>query len=195
MEKHKFESLSMYQRLFILLLGLTIIIISVIQIQQTKKQDLWLLGHVPPMRQVPSNTKLSHYQKKEEQFTGSSVDVKNLLIDSRTEGPDHNSTNFDPGVIHINSRLLPDEAPGEDRIMNQLKYHPQVDPNDPLTRPLKTVLLWSGISAWVVQPGRSYFVSANCPVNRCIITYNKTDILKADLVIFKDNDYAMPTIE
>lgn len=88
------------------------------------------------------------------------------------------------------AKVLPDEFPGEDRIPEQLMYVPPEgfipeNMDDPDV-PLKTIVLWNGVGSWGgLRPGRGVFLKEKCPVSSCVISSNRIDGPKADLVIFK----------
>ena len=86
--------------------------------------------------------------------------------------------------------MLPDEAPGEDRIPDQLMYVPPegfVPENmEDSDVPLKTILMWNGLGSWGgLRPGRGVFIKEQCPVSSCVISSSRIDGQKADLVVFK----------
>jgi len=95
------------------------------------------------------------------------------------------------------AKVLPDEAPGEDRIPEQLMYVPPegfIPENmEDAEAPLKTILLWNGLGSWGgLRPGRGVFIKEKCPVSSCVISSNRIDGSKADLVVFKDH-FTMPS--
>ena len=88
------------------------------------------------------------------------------------------------------AKVLPDEAPGEDRIPDQLMYVPPegfVPENmEDSDVPLKTILMWNGLGSWGgLRPGRGVFIKEQCPVSSCVISSSRIDGQKADLVVFK----------
>ena len=88
------------------------------------------------------------------------------------------------------AKVLPDEAPGEDRIPDQLMYVPPegfVPENmEDTDVPLKTILMWNGLGSWGgLRPGRGVFIKEQCPVSSCVISSSRIDGQKADLVVFK----------
>ena len=92
-----------------------------------------------------------------------------------------------------NAKVLPDESPGDDRIPDQLMYVPpegfipeNMEDSD---APLKTILMWNGLGSWGgLRPGRGVFIKEKCPVSSCVISSNRIDGAKADLVVFKVKD-------
>ena len=88
------------------------------------------------------------------------------------------------------AKVLPLENVGEDRIPEQLMYVPPkgfVPENmEDSEAPLKKILLWNGLSSWGgLRPGRGVFIKEQCPVSSCVITSNRIEGPKADLVVFK----------
>ena len=88
------------------------------------------------------------------------------------------------------AKVLPNEAPGQDRIPDQLMYIPPEgyvpEKMEDADVPLKTILLWNGVGSWGgLRPGRGVFLKEQCPVSSCVISSNRIDGPKADLVIFK----------
>ncbi|XP_013186239.2 glycoprotein 3-alpha-L-fucosyltransferase A [Amyelois transitella] len=78
--------------------------------------------------------------------------------------------------------LFPEDAPGDDRVVQQLMYKL---PNEDV--PVKLILLANGLGAWGVSAGRTEFVRNKCPVNRCHITADARDAATADAILFKDH--------
>ena len=95
-----------------------------------------------------------------------------------------------------NAKVLPDESPGDDRIPDQLMYVPpegfipeNMEDSD---APLKTILMWNGLGSWGgLRPGRGVFIKEKCPVSSCVISSNRIDGAKADLVVFKVRKYIL----
>jgi len=95
------------------------------------------------------------------------------------------------------AKVLPNEAPEEDRIPEQLMYVPPegfIPENmEDSEAPLKTILMWNGLGSWGgLRPGRGVFLKEKCPVSSCVISSNRIDGAKADLVVFKDH-FTMPS--
>lgn len=95
------------------------------------------------------------------------------------------------------AKVLPDEDPGQDRIPEQLMYVPPegfIPENmEDTSVPLKKILLWNGIGSWGgLRPGRGVFIKEQCPVSSCVISSNRIDGPKSDLIIFKDH-FTMPS--
>ncbi|XP_053615987.1 glycoprotein 3-alpha-L-fucosyltransferase A isoform X2 [Plodia interpunctella] len=78
--------------------------------------------------------------------------------------------------------LFPEDAPGDDRIVQQLMYKL---PNDDV--PIKKILLANGLSSWGVSAGRQEFIKNNCPVDRCSLTADSRDAGTVDAILFKDH--------
>ncbi|XP_003242420.1 glycoprotein 3-alpha-L-fucosyltransferase A-like [Acyrthosiphon pisum] len=85
------------------------------------------------------------------------------------------------------SRLWPEEKKGDDRVEEQLMFIP---PNYQYENaPMKTILLYNGISNWMVDEGQSEFLSNDCPVNRCIISTKTKLIYSMDAILFREEFY------
>ncbi len=80
--------------------------------------------------------------------------------------------------VHV--ALHPEDAPGHDRISDQLMFVPPKDsfpsdPDSPDAR-LKKILLWNGINSWGgLKPGRGVFIKEQCPVSTCAIVSNRIE--------------------
>lgn len=88
-------------------------------------------------------------------------------------------------------KIWPSQAIGHDRITNQLMHVPAN--YDEETSPMKTILLWHGLDHWI-KPGRTSFLEANCPVNKCYATDDQIKASYADAILFKDH-FVLPNIE
>jgi hypothetical protein len=53
--------------------------------------------------------------------------------------------------------------------------------------PMKTILLFNGLSNWMVEDGQNVFISKQCPVNRCTITSKKSEASNVDAILFRDH--------
>jgi hypothetical protein len=107
------------------------------------------------------------------------------------------SCKIDEETGQRDAKVLPNEAPGQDRIPGQLMYVPPdgfvPENQDDADVPLKTILLWNGVGSWGgLRPGRGVFLKERCPVSSCVISSNRVDGAKADLVVFKDH-FTMPS--
>lgn len=82
--------------------------------------------------------------------------------------------------------VWPDEAPLEDRIVNQLMYQPlNYNRSD---KKLKKILLWFGRGGWAPRDlpmGQTRFLRDNCPVNTCELSMDANDAEEADAIFFK----------
>ena len=94
--------------------------------------------------------------------------------------------------------LYPEEAPGNDRVTEQLMFLPMqeeemslsVNNITDLSPPLKKILIWNGLGSWHgVSPGRTEFLKQECPVSTCEILMGRNKAQMADMVLFKDNFY------
>ncbi|KAL4717377.1 hypothetical protein ACJJTC_017264 [Scirpophaga incertulas] len=88
-----------------------------------------------------------------------------------------------PWISDPHAALFPEDAPGDDRIVQQLMYTLPKDENPPIKR----ILLANGLGAWGVPAGRTEFIRNKCPVDRCSITADARDAATADAVLFKDH--------
>ena len=82
--------------------------------------------------------------------------------------------------------LWPEEAPGSDRITNQLMFVPPSSPAEGLSgQRLKTILFYYGLGRHIrLTPGRDMFRDARCPVDTCTITLNQTQTADADAIVY-----------
>lgn len=53
--------------------------------------------------------------------------------------------------------------------------------------PMKKILLYNGLSNWMVDDGQKVFTSKQCPVNRCTITTKKSEASDVDAILFRDH--------
>lgn len=98
-----------------------------------------------------------------------------------------NKAEVDPTTGVRISRLWPEEKKGGDRVEEQLMFIP---PNYQYENaPLKTILLYNGISNWMVDEGQSEFFSNDCPVNRCTISTKTKLIYSMDAILFREEFY------
>ncbi|XP_063380712.1 glycoprotein 3-alpha-L-fucosyltransferase A [Cydia fagiglandana] len=82
-----------------------------------------------------------------------------------------------------NTKLFPEDAPGEDRMVEQLMYTLPKDEEVPI----KKILLANGLGAWGVSSGRTEFLRNKCPVDRCTLSADARDAASADAILFKDH--------
>lgn len=82
------------------------------------------------------------------------------------------------------ARLWPEEEKDCDRVEEQLMFIP---PNYKYENvAVKNILLYNGLSDWMVDNGQSEFLSNDCPVNRCAISFKQKNIQIMDAVVFRD---------
>lgn len=87
------------------------------------------------------------------------------------------------------SRVWPEEQIYDDRVEEQLMFIPtRYEYND---APMKKILLYNNFGSWMVDVGQIEFSSKHCPVNRCIITKNKSEGSIVDAIVFR-NEYSRP---
>jgi glycoprotein 3-alpha-L-fucosyltransferase len=82
--------------------------------------------------------------------------------------------------------LWPEEAPGSDRITNQLMFEPPTpSAGESSGQRLKNMLLYYGLGSWFpLKPGRNMFRNARCPVNTCTITLDQNQTTEADAIVY-----------
>jgi len=83
------------------------------------------------------------------------------------------------------TQVWPKEQKTGDRIENQLMFIPPNYQYD--DEPMKTILLYNGLSNWMVDDGQNVFISKQCPVNRCKITTKKSEASNVDAILFRDH--------
>uniref|UniRef100_A0A2H8TYZ4 Fucosyltransferase n=2 Tax=Melanaphis sacchari TaxID=742174 RepID=A0A2H8TYZ4_9HEMI len=83
------------------------------------------------------------------------------------------------------TQVWPKEQKTGDRIENQLMFIPPNYRYD--DEPMKTILLFNGLSNWMVEDGQNIFISKQCPVNRCTITSKKSEASNVDAILFRDH--------
>lgn len=83
------------------------------------------------------------------------------------------------------SQIWPKEQKDGDRIEDQLMFVPPNYQYD--EEPMKTILLYNGLSNWMVADGQNAFISNQCPVNRCKITTKKSEAPDVDAILFRDH--------
>lgn len=89
-------------------------------------------------------------------------------------------TKYDPLSNQKKPKIWPHEAPGQDRIVDQLMYIPP----DYNPHKIKTILLPNEWAAWNVPVGTHAFHV--CPVKACSLTNDVSQIDNADAVMFRD---------
>ncbi|XP_022166630.1 glycoprotein 3-alpha-L-fucosyltransferase A-like [Myzus persicae] len=95
-----------------------------------------------------------------------------------------NKADVDPTTGVRIPRLWPEEKKGSDRVEEQLMFIP---PNYQYENaPMKNILLYNGVSNWMVDTGQSEFLSNDCPVNRCTISTKTKLIYSMDAVLFRE---------
>jgi len=95
-----------------------------------------------------------------------------------------NQVNVDPVTEVRSSRLWPNEKISGDRVEEQLMFIP---PNYKYEdAPMKNILLYNGLSDWMVDIGQSVFLSNDCPVNRCTISFKQKLSYLMDAIVFRD---------
>lgn len=88
-----------------------------------------------------------------------------------------------PGNANVNAKLFPEDAPGDDRIVEQLMY--TLPENEDIS--VKKIFLANGLGAWGVSGGRTEFIRNKCPVDRCSLTADVRSAGNADAILFKDH--------
>lgn len=83
------------------------------------------------------------------------------------------------------SQIWPKEQKDGDRVEDQLMFVPPNYQYD--EEPMKTILLYNGLSNWMVDDGQNAFISKKCPVNRCKITTKKSEAPDVDAILFRDH--------
>lgn len=121
-----------------------------------------------------------------------------------------NGTKFPkPAKIGSKTRLMPNEAVDDDRIVNQLMFVPPNYEEIKKKGKLKNILLYDGFLHWNIKmsnvgddgnrkivvtfrfnkllmfSGRSLFTNSKCPVDTCKVTSDRAQLNSSDLVIFK----------
>ncbi|CAH2245881.1 glycoprotein 3-alpha-L-fucosyltransferase A [Pararge aegeria] len=81
------------------------------------------------------------------------------------------------------ARLFPEDAPGDDRIVEQLTYTLPKDEEVPV----KKILLANGLGTWGVAGGRTEFIRNKCPVDACTLTADAREAANADAILYKDH--------
>ncbi|XP_050535701.1 glycoprotein 3-alpha-L-fucosyltransferase A-like isoform X1 [Daktulosphaira vitifoliae] len=86
---------------------------------------------------------------------------------------------------HRTSQIWPKELKNGDRVEEQLMFVPPHYQYD--DEPMKKILLFNGLSNWIVEEGQGVFITKSCPVNRCEITVKKSEAQHADAILFRDH--------
>lgn len=90
-----------------------------------------------------------------------------------------------PRTGHRTVLVWPKEQKEGDRIEEQLMFVPPKYQYD--EEPMKKILLYNGLSNWMVDDGQGVFVSKQCPVDRCLITTKKSEAPDVDAILFRDH--------
>ncbi|XP_039760339.1 glycoprotein 3-alpha-L-fucosyltransferase A-like [Pararge aegeria] len=80
------------------------------------------------------------------------------------------------------TKLFPEDAPGHDRIVEQLTY---ILPKDEDVSIVK-ILLANGLGNWDLPGGRTEFIRNKCPVDACSITIDMREAATVDVVLYED---------
>lgn len=92
------------------------------------------------------------------------------------------------------SKLFPPNQSGSDRFVNQMMFIPsnyEVIRNSNVT---KKILFYNRPN-WVnVVEGGESFKKAKCPVDKCELSFNRSSVDSADLVLIHDNFWSMNKI-
>lgn len=83
----------------------------------------------------------------------------------------------------------------DDRIHLQLNHIPKsyklaLDNNEAI--PMKLIYFYGNERNWYMKEGQSYFLVEKCPVDRCLVTYDKSKVKNADAVVFSNPSH-MPS--
>ena len=111
------------------------------------------------------------------------VKAKPWYLENGTRYPEPATISRKTGIR--DAKLLPDEDPGNDRILNQMMFIP---PNYDLivkSKKVKTILAYNGfVYWWNIKNDENVFKTFNCPVHTCRLTKNQTERQTADLVLY-----------
>lgn len=111
--------------------------------------------------------------------------LKPWFLENGTRYPEPAKISQKTGIR--DAKLLPDEDPGNDRILNQLMFVPPNYESIVHSQKIKTILAYNGyISWWKIKKQENVFKKFNCPVNTCRLTNNQEERQTADLVLFHD---------
>lgn len=87
-----------------------------------------------------------------------------------------------------NVKLLPQEEPDSDRILNQLMFIPPNYDSIVQSQNVKTILAYNDYSPWWgIKNGDNVFKEHKCSVNTCRFTNNTNETQTADLVLFLES--------
>ncbi|KAF9813825.1 hypothetical protein SFRURICE_007980 [Spodoptera frugiperda] len=121
------------------------------------------------------------------------LNVENSITESESAAVQDDGTVQLPWFMHggerrptqhePNTALFPEDAPGQDRVVNQLMYTLPKDEDVPI----KKILLANGFGAWGVSGGRTEFIRNKCPVDRCTLSSDARDAATADAILYKDH--------
>jgi len=85
------------------------------------------------------------------------------------------------------SWIWPDAAhPEDDRIISQMRYGLADLPPDSLPRPMKKILVYTGLRDGM-QSGRSSFTRQKCPVDQCELTASRGATSSADVILWQNH--------
>ncbi|KAJ0172252.1 hypothetical protein K1T71_012225 [Dendrolimus kikuchii] len=128
----------------------------------------------PPLPREEPHNQNEVLESTEELIEGDEIGRRPWYMRGGEQRPRHH----DP-----NAALFPEDAPGEDRIVEQLTYTLPKDEDVPI----KKILLANGLSSWGVPGGRTEFIRNKCPVDRCSLTADARDAATADAILYRDH--------
>lgn len=98
-----------------------------------------------------------------------------------------------PDPVHISNltgirdtKLLPYENIGNDRIVNQLMYVPSNYGSIKKSGKIKTILVYNDPDWWGLHETENVFKSLSCPVDTCRIVWDTKKRRSVDMVLFHD---------
>lgn len=86
-------------------------------------------------------------------------------------------------------QVWPNEYNDGDRIEKQLMFMPSNYQYG--NTPMKSILIYTGLKPWRVEEGQHEFLTTNCPVDRCLITEDKSKSKDVDATLYRD-EYSHP---
>lgn len=90
-----------------------------------------------------------------------------------------------PRTGHRTVQIWPKEQRNGDRVEDQLMFVPHNYQYE--DEPMKKILLYNGLSNWMVEDGQNVFIKKECPVNRCTLTTKKSEAPDVDAILFRDH--------